>query len=233
MPPKIPPAGPLTGAETSIVIQDGKPVRTTTQAIADKGPAAAAPPVTSVAGKTGDVTLAKADVGLNNVNNTADANKPISNATQAALDQKAAKTELPAVPVQSVNSKTGAVNLTKADIGLGNVANTADADKPVSTAQAAAIAAGKLRVARFTGTTINTGVATIAFNPAFENVPDIDVIEGWANDQMITGAVVAGSASKTGCQVQVMVSKGTLLLTAGPFQKAGAGVSVTVRAIGN
>lgn len=31
--------------------------------------------VTSVAGKTGDVTLGKSDVGLGNVDNTADANK--------------------------------------------------------------------------------------------------------------------------------------------------------------
>lgn len=43
-------------------------------------------------------------------------------------------------PVQSVNGKTGAVQLTKADIGLANVDNTSDADKPVSTAQANAIA---------------------------------------------------------------------------------------------
>lgn len=47
-------------------------------------------PVTSVASKTGDVTLAKADVGLSNVDNTSDANKPISSATQTALDSKAA-----------------------------------------------------------------------------------------------------------------------------------------------
>lgn len=45
-------------------------------------------PVTSVAGKTGAVTLAKADVGLGNVDNTSDANKPISTATQTALDAK-------------------------------------------------------------------------------------------------------------------------------------------------
>ncbi len=32
--------------------------------------------------------LGKSDVGLNNVDNTSDANKPISNATQAALDAK-------------------------------------------------------------------------------------------------------------------------------------------------
>ncbi|HBU62454.1 MAG: hypothetical protein CMH91_01405 [Oceanicaulis sp.] len=42
-----------------------------------------------------------------------------------------------AAPVQSVNGQTGVVVLTKGDIGLGNVDNTSDADKPVSTAQAA------------------------------------------------------------------------------------------------
>jgi len=52
--------------------------------------AAAAAPVQSVAGKTGVVTLAKGDVGLGNVDNTSDANKPVSTATQTALDGKAA-----------------------------------------------------------------------------------------------------------------------------------------------
>lgn len=44
------------------------------------------------------------------------------------------------VPVQSVNGQTGAVTITKGSIGLGEVDNTSDADKPVSTAQANAIA---------------------------------------------------------------------------------------------
>lgn len=44
--------------------------------------------VDSVAGKTGVVTLVKADVGLANVDNTADLDKPISTATQSALDNK-------------------------------------------------------------------------------------------------------------------------------------------------
>ena len=48
-------------------------------------------PVTSVAGKTGAVTLAASDVGLGNVDNTSDKNKPISNATQAALNDKQSK----------------------------------------------------------------------------------------------------------------------------------------------
>ncbi len=50
---------------------------------------AASAPVTSVAGKTGDVSLSKADVGLGNVNNTSDASKPVSTAAQAALNAKA------------------------------------------------------------------------------------------------------------------------------------------------
>lgn len=41
--------------------------------------------------------------------------------------------------VTSVNGQTGVVVLTKADIGLGNVDNTSDANKPVSTAQQAAL----------------------------------------------------------------------------------------------
>jgi len=45
-------------------------------------------PVTSVAGKTGAVTLTAADVGLGNVNNTTDADKPVSTAQQSALDAR-------------------------------------------------------------------------------------------------------------------------------------------------
>lgn len=50
--------------------------------------ASAAAPVQSVAGRTGAVTLAKSDVGLGNVDNTSDVNKPVSTAQQAALDLK-------------------------------------------------------------------------------------------------------------------------------------------------
>lgn len=42
--------------------------------------------VVSVAGKTGVVSLVKGDVGLGSVDNTADANKPVSTAQQAAID---------------------------------------------------------------------------------------------------------------------------------------------------
>lgn len=45
-----------------------------------------AAPVTSVAGKTGAVLLNKGDVGLANVDNTADSAKPVSTATQSAIN---------------------------------------------------------------------------------------------------------------------------------------------------
>lgn len=45
--------------------------------------------VASVNTRTGDVTLTKTDVGLTNVDNTSDADKPIATAVQTALDQKA------------------------------------------------------------------------------------------------------------------------------------------------
>jgi hypothetical protein len=156
-------------------------------------------PVTTVAGKAGAVTLAKGDVGLSQVDNTADVAKPVSTATQAALAGKAdlvggliPSSQIPAVAlldpvvvasqaamlaltsaqvqrgdvairtdgagtfvlnaadpsvltnwlrinsptdaVTSVNGQSGTVALGKNDVGLGNVANTAPADLPVSTA---------------------------------------------------------------------------------------------------
>ena len=45
--------------------------------------------VISVNGRTGEVVLTKTDVGLSNVDNTSDVNKPISTAQQAALNDKA------------------------------------------------------------------------------------------------------------------------------------------------
>lgn len=121
-----------------------------------------------------NLTVNKIDVGLSNVDNTSDADKPISTATQTALDglsdridaletgdiqdikddvadlqeKKLDKTDLgdATLTVQkngtdvgtfTANSKTDTtinLELTKADVELGNVDNTADIDKPISTA---------------------------------------------------------------------------------------------------
>ena len=50
--------------------------------------------VNSVNGKTGDVVLTKTDLGLGNVDNTSDMNKPVSTATQEALETKANTSDL-------------------------------------------------------------------------------------------------------------------------------------------
>lgn len=67
--------------------------------------------VTSVAGRTGAVTLVKADVGLEDVDNTSDLNKPISTATQTALNAKAplaspALTGSPTAPTATAGTNT-------------------------------------------------------------------------------------------------------------------------------
>lgn len=55
-------------------------------------PSAQLPTMTNtVNGRSGDVTLAKSDVGLSNVDNTSDANKPVSDATATALGNKVDK----------------------------------------------------------------------------------------------------------------------------------------------
>lgn len=48
---------------------------------------------------------------------------------------------------------------------------------------------------------------------------------------MVAGGVTAQTLN--GCTVLAKISRGTLALSAGPFQTAGTGVSVTIRAIGN
>lgn len=100
--------------------------------------------VSSVAGRTGSVVLTKADVDLANVDNSADADKPISTAVATALAGKqatlASGTNIRTVSGQSLVG-SGNVTLVKADVGLANVDNTSDTSKPVSTAQSAAIAA--------------------------------------------------------------------------------------------
>ena len=75
--------------------------------------------------------LSKSDVGLGNVNNTSDLNKPISTATQAALNLKEDKANLGDLAYKD--------SLSKSEVGLGNVDNTSDLNKPISTATQAAL----------------------------------------------------------------------------------------------
>ena len=114
-------------------------------------------------------TADKADVGLNHVDNTSDADKPVSTATQAALDAKA-PTASPTftgtvsgitasmVGLSNVEDKSSATIRseivdsdipstiardselpTRTSLSINNVDNTSDANKPISTAQQAAL----------------------------------------------------------------------------------------------
>jgi hypothetical protein len=93
--------------------------------------------VSSVAGHTGDVVLNKSDVGLDDVDNTSDANKPVSTPQGEAI--AAAQSSVQSSVDAHILDKENPHDVTKAQVGLGNVDNTSDADKPVSTDTQAAL----------------------------------------------------------------------------------------------
>ena len=76
--------------------------------------------VISVNGRTGEVVLSKSDVGLGNVDNTSDKNKPISTAQQNALNLKANKGTLTAAEADGVAKAAGiyAYNASKTILGI-------------------------------------------------------------------------------------------------------------------
>jgi hypothetical protein len=91
-----------------------------------------------IASDTGtDATIPAATTALSGMMSAADKSK---------LDGVAAGAQVNTVA--SVAGKTGVVTLVKADVGLGLADNTADADKPISTATATALAARELTAAR-------------------------------------------------------------------------------------
>lgn len=85
-----------------------------------------------------------AQVGLGNVNNTSDADKPVSTVQATAIaDAKKAGTDAQSTINTHAARTDNPHSVTKAQVGLSNVNNTADSAKPVSTAQATAIATAK------------------------------------------------------------------------------------------
>jgi len=76
--------------------------------------------------------VAKDDIGLSNVDNTSDLNKPISIATQNALTsiENTLNTDL----ADHINDINNPHSVTAAQLNLDNVDNTSDLNKPISTA---------------------------------------------------------------------------------------------------
>lgn len=108
--------------------------------------------VISVAGKTGAVALVKADVGLGSVDNTSDANKPVSTAQATSIATKEPTIAAGTISQYYRGDKTWATQ-DKTSVGLANVDNTSDVNKPVSTATTTALALkAPLASPTFTGT---------------------------------------------------------------------------------
>lgn len=133
----------------------------------------------------------KAQVGLGNVDNTSDANKPISTATGTAIGLKADTTYVNT----ELNKKATSVDLvahtgsranphvvTKAQVGLGSVDNTTDAGKPVSNATQTALnlKANDSAVVHKSGTETITGVKnfTNSVNIGTTSVPNQLSVKG-------------------------------------------------------
>jgi hypothetical protein len=93
-----------------------------------------AAPVQAVNGYTGTVNLSKADFGLSNVNNTSDLNKPISTATQNALDLKANASDV----VAALNLKANATDVASS---LALKANVSDMNTPLASKATVAVLA--------------------------------------------------------------------------------------------
>lgn len=121
----------------SQLLQAGNNITLTYNDTANTLTIAAANSVSSVNGQTGVVVLTKASLSLGNVDNTSDADKPISTATATALAGKASTTAL----TNHTSNLSNPHQVTKDQVGLSNVQN-------VDTTAASNIISGTLDVAR-------------------------------------------------------------------------------------
>lgn len=209
------------------------------------------------------LALAKADVGLGSVDNTADSAKPVSTAQQTALDGKQPiDTDLTTIAalsattdnvIQSVASAwasrtpaqlKSSMSFVKADVGLGNVDNTADSAKPVSVAQQTALdLKAPLASPTFTGTvTLPVGLTGIL--RADTGVVSVDTLT--ASDvtdfsDAVAAAVVATVSTGTGLSTVLQFGPDSMEIsldltyvaelirdTIGTSLTAGENVSITV-----
>jgi len=170
---------------------------------------------------TGTVSgISASMVGLGNVTNTSDANKPVSTAQQTALDLKANL----ASP-----TFTGTVSgITKTMVGLGSVDNTADSAKPVSTTQQTALnLKANLASPTFTGNVlIGAGASTTRFPNALSIASSVST--GGQAEPHVIGMMGEGLGSVTTSTATGLNSVNTITLgAANAAILVGQGVSGT------
>jgi hypothetical protein len=142
---------------------------------------------------TGTVSgITKSMVGLGNVDNTSDSSKPVSSATQTALDAKlASATAATTYAPLNAPTFTGTVSgVTKAHVGLGNVDNTSDANKPVSTATQTALdlKANTSAVAELAQDAVNTAiVAGTGLDKAYDDIANTITLDIDSTVATLTG----------------------------------------------
>ena len=198
--PNLPAATALDGAEMFEVVQGGVSSRATVNQVSDLLGA-----VTSVNGQTGAVVVTKTDVGLGNADNTSDANKPVSIATQTALNLKA--------PIASPTFTGTVSGITATMVGLGNVDNTSDANKPVSTAtQTALNLKANLANPTFTGT-VGGITATMVGLGNVDNTSDANKPVSTAQRAAILAAAPAGQCylQITGANLELIPMGGSVI----------------------
>jgi hypothetical protein len=152
--------------------------------------------VATVQGRTGNVVITAADLGLENVDNTSDADKPISTATQAALDLKA--------DITYVDSQISALNTGVSSVtGTGAILvdNTDPANPVISISEATTVAAGAMSAA---------DKAKLDGIEAGAQVNTVDSVNGYTGVVVLTKADVGlGNVDNFATATQVEAEGGT------------------------
>lgn len=182
---------------------------------------------TSVNGVTpvsGNITLVKSDIGLGNVDNTSDLNKPVSTATQTALDLKADITSpdfagTPTVPTATLGTNTMQIASTEFVMTAVAAGSTPDATASIK---------GRIALGGDIAGTGSTAEAPVITSNAVTTakIADLNVTTDKIADANITSDKIA-DASVTYSKIQEVSATGKILGRTSPGNGVVEELSVT------